>query len=540
MKHILFASLLVATLPAAAQETYQDAKLAAGQLSGTARYVGMGGAMEALGADISTISTNPAGVGLFRKNQVSISAGVIAQGGASNSVSYGGSTIDIHGKKSHPTFDQVGIVWYSKTNNSGSLNLAFNYHKSTDFGQILNAAATLGNASQNKLTAAKNAEQVAGWTAVDANYGGYNNNGNRYEQGLLSVTPDGSLAYVNARQYLFGQYQHGYIGEYDFNISGSIANKVWLGLTVGLHDVHYKSNSFYAEDLADGNKMDSYEQLKITGTGFDVKAGVIFRPVEESPFRIGAYVNTPVFYDLRLAGDHDVSMYGNQTPATYTYTGQSGQQQTAPCYTIGSKGQSADYDFRLNTPWKAGVSLGHTVGNYLALGATYEYAWYSHMDNRVKTGGYYDLYWGDYYETSNSDKAMNADTRANLQGVSTLKLGVEVKPTSMVAVRLGYNYVSPMFKDNAYRDQTISSNGVNVATSTDYTNWKATHRLTCGLGFAYQALSIDLAYQYSMQKGDFYPFMSYSNDSEALSNVPTACKVDHKRHQLLMTVGYKF
>ena len=39
--------------------------------------------------------------------------------------------------------------------------------------------------------------------------------------------------------------------------------------------------------------------------------------------------------------------------------------------------------------------MGHTVGNYLALGATYEYAWYDHIDNRVKDGGYYDYYRDD-------------------------------------------------------------------------------------------------------------------------------------------------
>ena len=56
--------LALAALPAMAQETYQDTKLVENELNGTARYVGMGGAMEALGADISTISTNPAGIGL--------------------------------------------------------------------------------------------------------------------------------------------------------------------------------------------------------------------------------------------------------------------------------------------------------------------------------------------------------------------------------------------------------------------------------------------------------------------------------------------
>lgn len=535
-KHILFAGMVMASMTAAAQETYQDTKLANPQLTGTARYVGMGGAMEALGADISTISTNPAGIGLLRKSQMSVSAGVIAQGGANNYTEYQGTRIDFNGKQSHPTFDQIGIVWSPKMKGSSYLNLAFNYHKSTDFGQILNAANSLSGASQNKLVAAKNYEGVSGWNSVDANYGGYNSNGNNYQSGLLNVTENGGLAFAEADKFVFGQYQHGYVGDYDFNISGSINNQVWLGLTVGIHDVHYNSNSVYSEDLVDGNYSMSYEQLKITGSGFDVKAGVIFRPVADSPFRIGAYVNSPIYYDLTLCGDNDVIMDGNNTPATYTTA--SGAH---PCYTKGEKGQSVDYDFRLNTPWKVGASLGHTVGHYLALGATYEYAWFNHMDNRVKDGGYYDDWYGTFYETSSSDDVMNADTRANLKGVSTVKVGAEIKPVDMLSIRLGYNYVSPMFNDGAYRDQTLASNGVDVSTSTDYTNWKAVNRFTCGVGFNYENLFIDVAYQYSVQNGDFYPFMNYTNSSSAsLNNVAQATKVDNKRHQLMMTVGYKF
>lgn len=526
--------MLMASMTATAQETYQDAKLAAGQLTGTARYVGMGGAMEALGADISTISTNPAGVGLLRKSQVSISAGVIAQSGAENYTEYEGSRIKFDGKKSHPTFDQVGVVWSPNSKGRSYLNLSFNYHKETDFGQILNAANTLNKASQNKLTAGKYLNGDYGWSCLDANYGG-SISGNTYYPGLLG-NRENELAYTEANRFLFGQYQHGYIGEYDFNISGSIKNRVWLGLTVGIHDVHYHSNSMYSEDLTDGNISDSYEEMKISGTGFDIKAGIIFRPVETSPFRIGVYVNSPVFYDLTLRSASDVLMYGENSPQTFV--GEDGK--TYPYYTKESSATSADYGFRLDTPWKLGVSLGHTVGNFLALGATYEYAWYDHMDNRVKNAGYYD-YYGDYYETSSSDKAMNADTRANLKGVSLLKLGVEAKPVTNFAIRVGYNYVSPMYKNNAVRDLTIDSNGVYSATSADYTNWKATHRVTFGLGYSYRSLSIDLAYQCSMQKGDFYPFQEYNiKGRPEYTNVASATEVKNNRHQLLMTVGYKF
>lgn len=78
MKRILFSAALLASMSAMAQETYQNADLVTEDLNGTARYVGMGGAMEALGADISTIGTNPAGVGLCRRSSVNFSVGMLS------------------------------------------------------------------------------------------------------------------------------------------------------------------------------------------------------------------------------------------------------------------------------------------------------------------------------------------------------------------------------------------------------------------------------------------------------------------------------
>ena len=57
-KYSLMAVMTFMSATLTAQETYQDTKLIDNDLNGTARYVGMGGALEALGADISTISTN--------------------------------------------------------------------------------------------------------------------------------------------------------------------------------------------------------------------------------------------------------------------------------------------------------------------------------------------------------------------------------------------------------------------------------------------------------------------------------------------------
>lgn len=50
----------------------------------------------------------------------------------------------------------------SENKGTNWLNLAFNYHKSADFGQILNAAGALKDVSLNKITAAKISRSMRG------------------------------------------------------------------------------------------------------------------------------------------------------------------------------------------------------------------------------------------------------------------------------------------------------------------------------------------------------------------------------------------
>ena len=513
---LYLASLALLAMPAVAQETYENTKLIDNDLNGTARYVGMGGAMEALGADISTMSTNPAGVGLFRKSKVDGSLSVTSQ---EKYKSFGNAD------KTALSFDQLGIVYSMKQWNGSYLNFGFNYRKSRNFNQILSAASVLNGASQNKLTYLKLSKGVVestndlNYTQVDYLYDSYLIG----EDGEIDGKPVRTYYYYPADRYIFDSGDKGYIGEYDFNVSGNLGNRWYLGLTVGIHDVHYNGYSEYAEHLeenAEGiDNMALIDSRKITGTGFDVKLGAIFRPIEESPFRIGAYIHTPTFYDL-----------------------------TTSNYTVLTDGKDAfnsseSLSFKVNTPWKFGLSLGHTVDNVLALGVTYEYADYGSMDSREKDGSYYDSWYGDYYETSSSDKSMNRHTERTLKGVHTLKVGGEVKVAPHFAVRAGYNYLSGMYDMNdGYKDGTIYSQGSYYASQTAYTNWKATNRLTCGVGYSFNNFNIDFAYQYSTTKGEFHPFMNYfaGADEPENNNVASGVDVKNNRHQFLMTVGYRF
>ena len=495
-------------------DTYIGAQLATEDLNGTARYVGMGGAMDALGADISTIGTNPAGIGLFRRNQVSGSFGLVSQ-------SDGKSFQD--GSKTSASFDQIGVVFASRSGMHSYLNFGFNFHKSRNFNHVLSAAnQALNGSSQNKQTylnlmsntgADGNVLDPLRESQVDnLNYeliDSYDENGNYLGTG-----------FINSKDYQFDRAQTGYIGEYDFNLSGNINNRVYLGVTVGVKDVHYNSYTEYSETLdalSDPtlNYVGMKDSHKITGQGFDIKAGIIVRPIEESPFRVGVSVASPTFYKLttsNLTSIHD--QYGMV------------------------KQLDSETDFRFNTPWKFGLNVGHTVDNYLALGASYEYADYSTNDMRAISGSGYD--WdGYYYENSDSDPVMKRHTERTLKRVSTLKLGAEYRIDQNVAVRVGYNYVSPMYKESGVRDLTLSSPGTYMASTTDYTNWKDTHRLTAGVGFTFDQLRLDLAYQYSIRDGDFYPYMKeLSYDGER--NQAAAVNVKDNRHQLLCTLTYSF
>ena len=502
-------SLALVSSVAMAQETYENTKLIDNNLNGTARYVGMGGAMEALGADLSTIGTNPAGLGLFRKGKVDLSFGLVSQTGMNKFSSL---------NKTNMSFDQIGVVFNVNKTPNVSFNIGFNYHKSRNFDQLLNAANTLNNASQNKLTYQKYRNQVF-QTQDDATYSQVDN---LYMKNLLYNNTTSTYYYFPASGYLYNQQNKGYIGEYDMNLSANINDRVYLGLTMGIHDVHYKGYTEYTENFVhNANNIPGFtlnDSREITGTGFDVKFGAIVRPMAESPFRLGAYVHTPVWYDLTT------SNYTELTDGTLRP----------------SIGES--YDFRVNTPWKFGLSAGTTLADRVALGATYEYAAYNAMQTRIKDGGTYDWYYGTYYESSHNDRVMNNHTEEALRGQHTLKLGVEAKITDHFSLRAGYNYLSALFKDLAEKNGSLKSPGTYYASSTSYVNWKDTNRFTFGLGWNVWRFNIDLAYQYSQQNGTFYPFMDYYDGpgTSVEDNIANPTKVNNKQHQLLLTMGYKF
>ena len=352
------------------------------------------------------------------------------------------------------------------------------------------------------------------WTEIAANGTGkeywrtlYDENGPLYENyGYYTSL----VAGYNSTYGTFHSWERGGIDEYDFNVSFNINDRFYLGVTFGAYDVSYDKHTFYDEDYGSGEGYFLESFNRIHGSGFDVKLGTIFRPIEASPLRIGLSVHTPIFYRLTYATgayiQSDVYVDDDQsTTGLYVDTYEQ----------LGNR--DMEFDFRLQTPWVVNASVGYTVGNNLALGAEYEFENFSNMK---------------FKDVNNYDMDPETDeVKYTLKGVHTFRLGAEYKPISAFAFRVGYNYSSTAYKADAYKN--IFSNS--VSTDTEYSNDKSRNTFTVGIGYRGSLFYADLAYKYDMYKSDFYPFY---NNLEGVKMAAT--KVSNTRSQVLLTLGCRF
>jgi len=536
-KIVLFlASLCVSG--AWAQDVYKVDALSGTDLNGTARYVGMGGAMNALGADISTMATNPAAIGLYRRSDVAFTGSATIQ---PNGTTMG----DL--EKARGSFDQAGFV-YSVNTRGGKLkylNFGFNYQKRRNLKSYvgLDGIGLSGGLSQswqmydlafnNGAALDLRPEQSGSDYTTPLTVLGYDT------QMIIPVDADGNVISDNAEapsdyaaseadRYNYHRAQWGGIKEYDFNISFNHNNQVYGGITFGVYDVDMNTLTQYDERLYDASgvlgayNLDYSEQL--SGTGFDVKAGFILRPIEDNPFRIGFSFATPIFFDLT----QNAYLYMS-SPYPYYENGAKKSERTD------ADVQIADFDYRVRTPWRVNLSLATTVGKWLALDAEYEVAKCNGSQVRWPDYETWDYEWRT---TSKKDVALCNEIKNNLQAQHTFRIGAEAKLAEGVYGRVGYNFVSKSIKDDAYLNLFTNSPSYIYSANTDYVNLGAINRVTLGLGVRGKHFYADAAYQFQAQKGTVFAFDV--TDESGRANMLQGQEVDLNRHNIMLTLGYKF
>lgn len=549
MKKIFFCAAALAACSVgtiSAQDIYKVEQLSSTDLDGDARFVGMGGAMSSLGANLSAMSTNPASAGLYRRSDISVSAGLLAQPV--------NGTIQIGPDKTRGSFDQAGFVYSCNLGNTEGVkffNMGFNYKKSRNLKNYIgmnNVAlpVTMEGGVPMGLSQSWQFTDLAANLNGDLLDLGYDND-------RENTTPSTLLAYDTyfidavdangesvgdrnvkidhyipsyANRYNYHRAQWGGIQDYDFNLSFNINERVYLGANFGLHNVDMHSALIYDEELyQNGNVNDTggynfYTEEAITGIGYDGKFGVIIRPIDEEPFRFGVSVTTPTAYDLEA---------------------RSYAEMTTP-YADGNGHDYCNQDvnltntYRIRTPWKLDVSAATTFGTRFAIDAEYQLQNYSSAAVRYANNGDY-AYRNDGYST---DVYLKDEINQYMKNVHTVRVGAEARLNDSFSARLGYNYVTSPFDKDAYLNLLVDGSSYYYANNTDYVNLGATNRFTAGLGYHHHSFYFDVAYLHQRQNADVYAFHYNYDERYGVKNDLPGQRVNLIRNQAVFTIGFKF
>lgn len=564
-KYLLFIALSVAGASTALSQSAFDAyRLSRQDLRGTARFMSMGGAFGALGGDLSTLSQNPAGIGVYRSHEIGFTLDLDMQHASS-----GQDAIN----QTKFLLNNIGGVatWKLGSSVFPNLNLGFTYNKAVSFNRRYKGSVrNLANSMTNYIAAMTNSEEatVADLTTVKGSYDPYNPNDNgyipqwlsvlAYDSYLISPTGDpdrptwaGQWTGSTRGSGSFNVEERGHVDEYNISLGGNISNVVYWGMDFGIIDIDYSMKSIWGENLAgasvgndDGaivpnttSKWNLHNLYKASGNGFNYKLGIIVKPIQE--LRFGFAFHTPTWYNISESYIARVNYnYGNGVKPYFAETN-------------GGVPGSSEYDLR--TPWRLIASVAGVVGSKFILSLDYEWAAYNTMHFSDSDGDYYysdydpydpyDPYYPYYSKKSlpmkksdsldDSYTLTNRDIKDYYRSQHTLRIGAEYRVTPQVSLRAGYSFVSSPVK------ATVRHNDISVFTAgTDpsYTLDNVTNYVTCGIGYRIKKFYIDLAYVYKHQSVDYHAFTPMSGQY----GVSPQAKVGLNSHQLLLSAGVRF
>lgn len=568
-KPIILISFLALSLNSLWAQSALDAySVSQPDLKGTARYMGMAGAFGALGGDLTSITQNPAGIGVYRSSDIGFTLDLDVQ---SSSTENGGSKYNMNQTKFY--LNNLGAVLTMRLPNKNcpNLNFGFTFNKGASFNRVYGGNInTLRNSMSNYIAGISNSEGVTeGDVVSDNSYDPYNPGYNDYAAPWLSIlgydsyliTPDYNP--INGETTWYGLWNNDSMtgqntsgsgtflmqekgGTNDFNIvlGGNIANILYWGMNFDIININYQLNSVWGESLDNALVPDETNNLQrttadwnlnniysLSGTGFNYQLGFILKPVQ--PLRIGFAFHTPTWYSLNEEFGASVK---------YNYGG------TQSGIVSANNGFLGYNSYNLRTPWKILASAAGVIGNNLILSFDYEWANYGAMHFSEPT--YYDDGWYDYYPYSIQETGPvalsnfinpndpyayeNADISTYYKSSNTFRVGVEFKPISSLSIRAGYAHVSSPVKVNAKDNQEII---YTAGTQPSYRFDNNTNYVTCGLGYRYQHVYVDLAYVYKNMGSEYH---AYTPDPSNPQIPSPQSKVTFTNNQIVLSAGYRF
>lgn len=460
---------------------------------GSARYAGMGGSFGALGADLSVISSNPAGLGRFSQNQTALSFDHIS---IHSNTNFTGTSAD---RKSNALrLSNLGVVFVTDQENKGNgwrntqFTLAYNrltdfnsnrYYEGVNYNSLLEVFAGQGTGmSVDDIFNNLPFTTALAWDTYALN-DEFDLNGQPY---FLPQLTNGDMYHKRAIN------TKGGISEYSMGFSGNYLNRLFIGGSINLQNTRYSESYSHNEELIEPNEDVTLRSFTYNwnhtsrGTGTNAKLGVIYSLTDD--FRLGLAIHTPTlvrFKDKFTA--NMTSVHENETYST--------EKGNIP---------KGEFNYRFSNPLRVIGSVGYVLLKRSAFNIDAELANYN---------------WGKYRSSAEemlltSFVHENQLIRNAYRSVINWRMGAEIAVTPHFFLRGGYAFYPTAF------DKTINNKGGN-------------HNFySLGTGFRLGRVFVDLAYRLHQTTMDYYAF----NPSE----IQNLVVINENKHQFILTVGLKF
>ncbi len=473
---------------------------------GTSRIQSLGGAQTGLGADLSSALSNPAGLGLYNRSEVSLSPSVNAFSGTSTYLNNAESF-------SQPNFNigHLGVALQkSYDNDIGFISgtFAFTYTKVNNFNQRYNIRGfnntndILDQYSQNATDSPFNPDD---WSLLT--YQAYN----AYLIDLFvdtTATPDNYFydrliseenPQINAVEQADEVITTGSQSQWSISYGANFNDVFFVGAGLGIQSLQYNIERYYAEYYAPGNilmDMNFLEDLEVRGSGINVNFGVLARPIPS--LMIGASVISPTLLVLsEISNTSTESYYDN-----FEYESSDGPITLNNEYTE----NESLFDYQITTPARYNVGATFFLGKSGFLTADVEFVDYS----KIKF---------DSQDDPLKDQQLIAQTQ--YANTVNLKFGGEAR-LNKYRFRIGYAYKQSPY---AFDDGTK----------------KDVSKYTVGLGYRTSKFFADLSTAYQSGLNNYAPY-SFDPSSTLQKDyfVTPISQIDYQNMNFTVSVGLFF
>lgn len=497
MKKLLYAiSIVLIASSTFAQDLTDALRYSNYHINGTARSAAMGNAFGALGGDFTSLSINPAGAAVYRSGEFTFTPSFDKM--SVDGTYLGNKSTDSNYNMSINNLGYVTTIPTGENSESGLVSLSFGlgFNRLGSFSMSSIAEGANANHSllayftetANKLgVSSDNLDPYYEKLAWDTYLLNYDNQKNEYYN---DITDNG-----------YGQSQRkttdrkGYINEYLVSFAANFNHKFYVGATIGIHDVYFKENANLYEWDAKNNipyfnnfNFDTY--LKTTGTGYNIKLGVIFKPIEN--LRLGAAFHSPTFYKFN-------DLYNSSMNSSITYPSDGVTQNYSA-----KPDKAGVYDYEIQTPLKAILSGAYVIGKSGLISVDYEIVDYSTA--KLKNGS-------DGYNYVNENTAIQNAYRT----VGNLHLGGEYRVNNTFSLRAGYENFPSVYKTSYLNATNMNSN---TSCST----------ISAGFGFKQGNFFLDGTVKHIMNDEYLKLYPGATNLAKYVSI----------QDDLIFTLGYKF